>query len=91
MNIEHLFAKMKIYKIKNGENVYKIPQTAMEHMNTYTLKKKHNLKSCSNFGPNIVLIIITPEKSTITFSSHHALCFISITAGTGLYILIHTP
>lgn len=29
---------MKIYKIKNAENVYKISQTAMEHMNTYTLK-----------------------------------------------------
>lgn len=29
---------MKIYKIKNIENLYKISQTAMEHMDIYTLK-----------------------------------------------------
>jgi hypothetical protein len=40
MNIENLFTKTKIYKIKNVENVYKISWTAMEHMNSYTLKTK---------------------------------------------------
>lgn len=37
--------KIKIYKIKNVENVCKISQTGMEHMNTYTLQRQHNLKS----------------------------------------------